>query len=59
VHKTINNPLFMQMLYEILSWPYDWPNSEDYLISEERGAVSGKLLVKDWLVWYQLFVKPM
>ncbi|XP_077215008.1 uncharacterized protein LOC143849729 [Tasmannia lanceolata] len=37
----------MQMMVEVESWPYSFPASEDFPSSEERGYVSGRLLVKD------------
>ncbi|XP_047336187.1 probable rhamnogalacturonate lyase B [Impatiens glandulifera] len=36
-----------QMLIETEHWPYDFPLSEDYLSSNERSLVSGRLLVRD------------
>ncbi|XP_002527353.2 rhamnogalacturonate lyase B [Ricinus communis] len=35
---------------EVQSWPYFFPASEDYPKSEQRGSVSGRLLVKDRFV---------
>lgn len=40
-----------QMFYEVQSWPYDWPASQDYLKADQRGDVSGRLLVKDWFAF--------
>ncbi|XP_026432925.1 rhamnogalacturonate lyase B-like isoform X2 [Papaver somniferum] len=34
-----------QMIVEVENWPYNFPASEDYLKSDQRGAVSGKLVV--------------
>ncbi|KAL2498987.1 Rhamnogalacturonate lyase family protein [Abeliophyllum distichum] len=36
-----------QMLMETESWPYDFPISEDYPHAEQRGIVTGRLLVSD------------
>ncbi|CAA0812539.1 Rhamnogalacturonate lyase family protein [Striga hermonthica] len=36
-----------QMLIETQSWPYDFPASADFLPAEQRGVVSGRLLVQD------------
>ncbi|KAK3016424.1 hypothetical protein RJ639_006191 [Escallonia herrerae] len=36
-----------QMSIETESWPYDFPLSEDYLFNDQRGMVSGRLLVRD------------
>ncbi|XVF36558.1 hypothetical protein REPUB_Repub19eG0067900 [Reevesia pubescens] len=36
-----------QMITEVQSWPYTFPASEDFPKSDQRGAVSGRLLVKD------------
>lgn len=36
-----------QMLIETESWPYDFPQSENYPLSNERGTISGRLLVRD------------
>ncbi|KAL0367889.1 UNVERIFIED_CONTAM: hypothetical protein Scaly_1007800 [Sesamum calycinum] len=37
-----------RMQEEVESWPYSFPLSEDFVKSNERGAVSGQLLVDDW-----------
>ncbi|KAG9440114.1 hypothetical protein H6P81_020279 [Aristolochia fimbriata] len=39
-----------QMTAEVQSWPYNFPASEDFLHSYQRGSVHGRLLVKDWYV---------
>lgn len=39
--------IFRQMLVEVQSWPYSFPASEDFLKSDRRGSVSGRLLVRD------------
>ncbi|KAL1222518.1 hypothetical protein V5N11_018891 [Cardamine amara subsp. amara] len=36
-----------QMLTEVQSWPYDFPASEDFAVSDKRGCISGRLLVRD------------
>ncbi|KAG8642790.1 rhamnogalacturonate lyase B [Manihot esculenta] len=36
-----------QMLVEVESWPYDFPESEDFPSSFQRGSVSGQLLIHD------------
>ncbi|XVF64926.1 hypothetical protein PTKIN_Ptkin09bG0205800 [Pterospermum kingtungense] len=36
-----------QMLTEVQSWPYNFPASEDFPKSEQRGFVSGRLQVSD------------
>ncbi|KAK7301084.1 hypothetical protein RJT34_11944 [Clitoria ternatea] len=36
-----------QMNEEVESWPYDFPASEDFQKSSQRGSVSGMLLVRD------------
>ncbi|XP_015579796.1 rhamnogalacturonate lyase isoform X2 [Ricinus communis] len=36
-----------QMMKEVESWPYDFPASEDFPPSDQRGNVCGKLLVMD------------
>lgn len=35
------------MLIETGSWPYDFPISDDFPYAEERGTLSGRLLVRD------------
>ncbi|KAF6166742.1 hypothetical protein GIB67_005618 [Kingdonia uniflora] len=37
----------VQMLLEVQSWPYTFPVSEDFPSSDERGTVTGRLLVRD------------
>ncbi|XP_020530600.1 probable rhamnogalacturonate lyase B isoform X1 [Amborella trichopoda] len=39
-----------QMMTEVQSWPYSFPASMDYPTEEERGSVSGRLLVRDRFV---------
>ncbi|KAF5191988.1 Rhamnogalacturonate lyase [Thalictrum thalictroides] len=36
-----------QMMNEVQSWPYQFPNSEDYPHLEQRGTVTGRLIVQD------------
>ncbi|KAA8538200.1 hypothetical protein F0562_027808 [Nyssa sinensis] len=36
-----------QMMTEVQSWPYSFPASEDFPTSDQRGNVSGRLLVQD------------
>ncbi|KAJ4851071.1 hypothetical protein Tsubulata_009587 [Turnera subulata] len=40
----------LQMLIEVQSWPYSFPASEDYPKCDQRGNVSGRLLVRDRFV---------
>ncbi|KAJ7965872.1 Rhamnogalacturonate lyase family protein [Quillaja saponaria] len=48
-----NDPLSLwenakkQMETEVQSWPYDFPASEDFQQSDQRGKVRGRLLVQD------------
>ncbi|KAL2512592.1 Rhamnogalacturonate lyase family protein [Abeliophyllum distichum] len=42
-----------QVLDEVQSWPYSFPESEDFPPSAERGNVSGRLLVKDRYISYE------
>ncbi|CAM6087084.1 unnamed protein product [Calypogeia fissa] len=36
-----------QMYEEVRAWPYSWPSSPDFAKAEDRGQVSGRLLVLD------------
>ncbi|RRT53377.1 hypothetical protein B296_00049904 [Ensete ventricosum] len=36
-----------QTLIEVESWPYEFPVSEDFPKCDQRGSVSGRLLVRD------------
>ncbi|KAK9166215.1 hypothetical protein Scep_001406 [Stephania cephalantha] len=36
-----------QMMIEVQSWPYSFPASEDFPYSDQRGSISGRLLVQD------------
>ncbi|XP_044476134.1 probable rhamnogalacturonate lyase B [Mangifera indica] len=40
-----------QMVTEVQSWPYNFPASEDFQKSDQRGNVSGRLLVQDRYVY--------
>ncbi|KAH7567627.1 hypothetical protein JRO89_XS07G0107800 [Xanthoceras sorbifolium] len=48
-----NDPLWLwqdakeQMLIEVQSWPYNFPASEEFPKSNQRGSVSGRLQVRD------------
>ncbi|XP_028104962.1 uncharacterized protein LOC114303978 [Camellia sinensis] len=44
-----------QMKVEVQSWPYSFPNSEDFPKSDQRGTVIGKFLVHDRCVLLCLF----
>lgn len=37
----------LQMMGEVEKWPYNFPASEDFQKSEQRGTVNGRLLVRD------------
>lgn len=37
----------LQMLMEVQSWPYSFPESDDFPKWDERGYVSGRLLIKE------------
>ncbi|XP_058780720.1 probable rhamnogalacturonate lyase B [Vicia villosa] len=37
----------LQMLVEVQSWPYNFPESDDFPKWDERGNVSGRLMVKE------------
>ncbi|KAM3327860.1 rhamnogalacturonate lyase-like [Capsicum galapagoense] len=39
-----------QMNEETKKWPYDFPASPEYLHANQRGSVSGQLLVHDWYI---------
>ncbi|KHN08234.1 Rhamnogalacturonate lyase [Glycine soja] len=40
-------PTTLSMVNEVESWPYTFPASEDFLSSDQRGKVEGRLLVRD------------
>ncbi|KAL8476326.1 hypothetical protein ACS0TY_028846 [Phlomoides rotata] len=44
------NDAKLKMQEEVASWPYNFPLSEDFVKSKERGVVSGQLLVHDWFI---------
>lgn len=35
------------MVVEVESWPYNFTQSEDFLPADQRGTVTGQLLVSD------------
>ncbi|XP_019232851.1 PREDICTED: probable rhamnogalacturonate lyase B [Nicotiana attenuata] len=37
-----------RMNQEVASWPYEFPLSQDYIKSNQRGTVTGQLFVNDW-----------
>ncbi|PHT30957.1 hypothetical protein CQW23_27294 [Capsicum baccatum] len=39
-----------QMNEETNKWPYNFPASPEYLHADQRGSVSGQLLVNDWYI---------
>ncbi|KAE8675657.1 Cinnamyl alcohol dehydrogenase 6 [Hibiscus syriacus] len=45
--KTLWNDAQRQLSEEIESWPYNFTQSEDFPHAEQRGEVSGQLLVRD------------
>ncbi|XP_027772542.1 uncharacterized protein LOC107016450 [Solanum pennellii] len=46
-HQTLWEDAKRQMFEETKKWPYDFPQSKEYLKANERGTVSGRLLVND------------
>ncbi|KAI3451278.1 hypothetical protein Pfo_007943 [Paulownia fortunei] len=44
------NDAKQRMQKEVASWPYSFPLSQDFAKSNQRGAVSGQLLVHDWFI---------
>ncbi|KAI4389482.1 hypothetical protein MLD38_001704 [Melastoma candidum] len=40
----------LQMMVEVAVWPYDFVASEEFPTSDQRGSVSGRLLVHDWYI---------
>lgn len=42
------------MLEETEKWPYDFPLSSDFPRSNQRGSISGRLLVRDRYISRQL-----
>lgn len=41
-----------KMEIEVQNWPYDFPQSEDFPWSDQRGNISGRLLVSDRYIPY-------
>lgn len=39
-----------QFAVEVESWPYNFPASDDFPFSDQRGNVTGRFLVRDWYV---------
>ncbi|XP_052188166.1 probable rhamnogalacturonate lyase B [Diospyros lotus] len=39
-----------QMKIEVQSWPYSFPNSDDFPKFHQRGTLTGRFLVQDWYV---------
>ncbi|KAH7669404.1 Rhamnogalacturonan endolyase protein [Dioscorea alata] len=46
-YKLLWDDANVQMQTEVESWPYSFPVSDDFQKSEQRGCVSGRLLVRD------------
>ncbi|XP_018629377.3 uncharacterized protein [Nicotiana tomentosiformis] len=46
-HRTLWEDAKTQMFEETAKWPYDFPESKDYPKANERGTISGRLLVDD------------
>ncbi|KAL8550183.1 hypothetical protein ACS0TY_008856 [Phlomoides rotata] len=44
----------VQTLEETKKWPYDFPLSSDFPLSNQRGSISGRLLVRDRYISTQL-----
>ncbi|KAF3327215.1 Rhamnogalacturonate lyase [Carex littledalei] len=40
-------PISIAMQKEVKNWPYNFPTSPDYLKSNQRGSVTGRLLIHD------------
>ncbi|KAJ1380208.1 Rhamnogalacturonate lyase [Sesbania bispinosa] len=40
-------PVALSLSKEVKSWPYDFPKSKDFLPSNQRGAVAGRLKVQE------------
>ncbi|KAL9160710.1 hypothetical protein ABFS82_08G218400 [Erythranthe guttata] len=45
-----------QMLIETESWPYDFPKSGDFPYADQRGTVSGRLVVRDSYISERLII---
>lgn len=44
---TVIHPTCFQMSLEVEHWPYDFPASNDFQSTHQRGTVRGRLLVQD------------
>ena len=44
------------MMNEVQTWPYDFPASVDFPSSDQRGNVSGRLLVHDRYISMLIFI---
>ncbi|KAK9904376.1 hypothetical protein M0R45_000810 [Rubus argutus] len=53
--STLWNDAKQQMLEEVESWPYNFTQSEDFPSSDQRGSVSGQLLIHDRYINESLF----
>lgn len=47
-----------KMTIEAQSWPYTFPASEDFPKSDNRGNVSGRLLVQDRYINLYIYLHP-
>ena len=48
------------MEVEVQSWPYDFPQSEDFPSSDERGNIFGRLLISDrYLLLITVYSSPL
>ncbi|KAK9097006.1 hypothetical protein Sjap_022503 [Stephania japonica] len=45
--KKFDSRKLLQTMIEVQSWPYSFPEYEDYPTSDERGSITGRLLVQD------------
>ncbi|XP_058775167.1 uncharacterized protein LOC131649423 isoform X2 [Vicia villosa] len=46
-NSTLWSDAVQQLSTQVQSWPYDFPQSQDYFPSNQRGTVLGRLLVQD------------
>ncbi|CAK9156018.1 unnamed protein product [Ilex paraguariensis] len=44
------NDAKQRMFKETANWPYTFPLSKDFVHSDQRGTLSGQLLVQDWYI---------
>jgi len=44
------------MNQEAASWPYEFAVSKDYIKSNQRGSVSGKLFVNDRYIFFHIYI---